>query len=146
MTRHHLSLLALTAALVATSPVAAQNAVSAPASKTLDIYVTDTEGGKATLFVSPSGETVLIDTGNPGERDLSRIMQVLGVAGVKKIDYLISTHYHRDHIGGLQALAQRIPIAHFMDHGANIEVARAGRRLPRRVRLRSSPPARSTPW
>src|SRR5439155_2795516 len=112
----------LLAALVATAPVVAQTAASAPYSKTLDIYVTDTEGGKATLFVSPSGETVLIDTGNPGDRDLGRIMQVLGAAGVKKIDYLISTHYHRDHIGGLQALAQRIPIAHYLDHGANVEV------------------------
>ena len=122
MTRHHIISLFLTAALVAASPVAAQRAASAPTAKTLDIYVTDTEGGKATLFVSPSGETVLIDTGNPGDRDLGRIMQVLGAAGVKKIDYLISTHYHRDHIGSLAALAQRIPIAHFMDHGANIEV------------------------
>ena len=116
MNRQRTLSLVLTAALVATSSVAAQ----APAStKTLDIYVTDTEGGKATLFVSPSGETVLIDTGNPGDRDLGRIMQVLGAAGAKKIDYLISTHYHRDHIGGLTALAQRIPIAHFMDHGAS---------------------------
>lgn len=122
MTRHRLLSLALTAALAAAAPVAAQKSASAPAGKTLDIYVTDTEGGKATLFVSPSGETVLIDTGNPGARDLGRILQVIGVAGVKKLDYVISTHYHRDHIGGLQALAQRIPIAHFMDHGANIEV------------------------
>jgi len=118
MNRQSALFLALTAALVVAAPaVAAQSSA-----KTLDIYVTDTEGGKATLFVSPSGETVLIDTGNPGDRDLGRIMQVLGAAGVKKIDYLISTHYHRDHIGGLQALAQRIPIAHFMDHGANIEI------------------------
>jgi beta-lactamase superfamily II metal-dependent hydrolase len=122
MTRHRTLSLVLTAALVATSSVAAQTPASARSSRTLDIYVTDTEGGKATLFVSPSGETVLVDTGNPGDRDLNRIMQVLGAAGVKKIDYLISTHYHRDHIGGLQALAQRIPIAHFMDHGANVEV------------------------
>jgi len=119
MNRQRTLSLVLTAALVATSSVAAQAPASA---KTLDIYVTDTEGGKATLFVSPSGETVLIDTGNPGARDLGRILQVLGVAGVTKLDYVISTHYHRDHIGGLQALAQRIPITHFMDHGANIEV------------------------
>ena len=121
MTRHRLLSLALTAVLVAASPAGAQSPTSAPPSPTLDIYVTDTEGGKATLFVSPSGETVLIDTGNPGDRDLGRIMSVLGAA-VKQIDYLISTHYHRDHIGGLQALAQRIPIAHYMDHGANVEV------------------------
>jgi competence protein ComEC len=122
MIRHRICSVILAAALVATSSVAAQTPASARSSRTLDIYVTDTEGGKATLFVSPSGETVLIDTGNPGDRDLNRILQVLGAAGVKKIDYLISTHYHRDHIGGLQALAQRIPIAHFMDHGANIEI------------------------
>jgi competence protein ComEC len=122
MTRHRTLSLLLAAALGAASPVAAQTRASAPVSRTLDIYVTDTEGGKATLFVAPSGETVLIDTGNPGERDLGRIMQVLAAAGVKRIDYLISTHYHRDHIGGLTALAQRIPIAQVMDHGANIEI------------------------
>src|SRR4029079_14500629 len=78
MTRHRLLSLALTAAHAAAAPVAAQKSASAPAGRTLDIYVTDTEGGKATLFVSPSGETVLIDTGNPGARDLGRILQVLG--------------------------------------------------------------------
>ena len=88
---------------------------------TLDIYIVDTEGGKATLFVSPAGQTVLIDTGNPGARDLERIMDVISSSGVRKIDYLISTHYHTDHIGGLEALAKRIPVAHFMDHGASVE-------------------------
>jgi len=88
---------------------------------TLDIYLADTEGGKATLFVSPSGETVLIDTGNPGARDGDRILAMLTAAGVKRIDHLISTHYHQDHIGGLAALAQRIPIAHYIDHGPNVE-------------------------
>ena len=88
---------------------------------TLDIYVVDTEGGKATLFVSPSGETVLIDTGNPGARDRDRILDVFKAAGVTRIDHLVSTHYHQDHVGGLAALAQRIPIAHYIDHGANVE-------------------------
>jgi competence protein ComEC len=91
------------------------------APSTLEIYVVDTEGGKATLFVAPSGETVLIDAGNPGTRDVDRIMEVAAVAGVKKIDYLISTHYHVDHVGGLIALAARIPIGHFMDHGPTVE-------------------------
>lgn len=94
----------------------------AAAQRTLDIYVVDTEGGKAALYVAPSGETVLIDTGNPGARDGDRILAVLQAAGVTKIDHLISTHYHRDHIGGLVALARRIPIAHFVDHGPNVEV------------------------
>jgi beta-lactamase superfamily II metal-dependent hydrolase len=90
-------------------------------SELLQIYVVDTEGGKAALFISPSGETALVDTGSPGERDTGRIMAAIDDAGVKQIDYLISTHYHRDHIGGLQELAKRIPIAHFIDHGPSVE-------------------------
>jgi competence protein ComEC len=104
----------------AAAPTGAPHA-TASGGTALDIYIVDTEGGKATLFVTPSGETVLEDTGNPGARDHDRIMEVLGVAGVTHIDYLISTHYHQDHVGGLTALAQKIPVAHFIDHGANIE-------------------------
>jgi beta-lactamase superfamily II metal-dependent hydrolase len=115
-----LHLLGLAAVLACATTARAQSA--ARTGGTLDIYVTDTEGGKATLFVAPSGETVLIDTGNPGERDLGRILEVLDSAHVTRIDHLISTHYHRDHIGGLAALAARIPIAHFYDHGDNVEV------------------------
>jgi beta-lactamase superfamily II metal-dependent hydrolase len=106
-------------ALAGVSTLSAQSA--APRAGTLDIYIADTEGGKAALFVSPSGETVLIDAGNPGSRDGDRIFAMLGDAGVKRIDHLISTHYHQDHVGGLAALAQRIPIAHYVDHGANVE-------------------------
>jgi competence protein ComEC len=91
------------------------------ARKTLDIYVADTEGGKAALYVAPSGQTLLIDTGNPGGRDTDRIMAMLGEAGVTRIDYLISTHYHVDHIGGLLELAKRLPIAHYLDHGPSVE-------------------------
>jgi competence protein ComEC len=89
--------------------------------KTLDIYVIDVEGGKVTLFVSPSGETVLLDTGNPGPRDQERIMTVLSSAGVKQIDHLVTTHYHVDHIGGMQELARQIPIKHYVDHGPSVE-------------------------
>lgn len=113
--------IALLASLAVGTPLRAQSAAAPTPRKSLDIYIVDTEGGKATLFVTPSGETVLEDTGNPGDRDVGRIMDVLGVAGVKKIDWLISTHYHQDHVGGLTALAERVPIAHFIDHGANIE-------------------------
>ena len=89
--------------------------------KTLDIYVVDTEGGKATLFVSPSGESLLIDAGNPGGRDTDRIMAVDRRGRLKQIDYVLLTHYHVDHIGGLQELAKRIPIKHFLDHGPSVE-------------------------
>ena len=89
--------------------------------KTLDIYFIDTEGGLSALYVSPTGESLLIDTGNPGGRDTDRIMDTLNMAGVKQIDHLILTHYHVDHVGGLQELAKRIPIKHFIDHGPSIE-------------------------
>src|SRR3954469_22601505 len=96
-------------------------AAQGPASQSLEIYVIDTEGGKATLYVAPGGQTVLVDSGNPGGRDTDRIMAALSDAGATKIDYLVSTHYHVDHVGGLQELAGRIPIGTFVDHGATVE-------------------------
>src|SRR5690242_132961 len=88
---------------------------------TLDIYVVDVEGGNATLFVAPSGESVLIDTGNVGAeasvRDAERIMAAAKDAGLTQIDHLITTHWHNDHFGGMAELAKRIPIRHFIDHG-----------------------------
>ena len=107
---------------LAASPVAAQTTAAKPAAgKTLDIYVIDVEGGKATLFVTPTGETVLLDSGNPGPRDQERITSVLTAAGVKQIDFLVTTHYHVDHIGGMQELAKTVPIKHFVDHGPSVE-------------------------
>lgn len=91
------------------------------AAKGLDIYYIDTEGGQATLFVSPSGQTLLVDTGNAGERDLNRILDVLNTAGVKQIDHLVLTHYHGDHYGSMAEIVKRIPVAHFYDHGPSIE-------------------------
>ena len=86
--------------------------------RTLDIYFIDTEGGQSTLYVGPAGETLLVDTGNPGDRDLGRILETLKAAGVVRIDHLWSTHYHGDHIGSLLALAKQVPIERFYDHGA----------------------------
>ena len=91
------------------------------AGKTLDMYVVDTEGGHSVLYVSPTGESLLMDVGNPGGRDTDRIMEVINAAGVKQIDHLILTHYHQDHVGGLEELAKRIPIKQFIDHGATVE-------------------------
>ena len=105
---------------VLTLLVSAPGAQTKP-SKSLDIYLMDAEGGKAVLFVSPSGETVLIDTGNPVARDTERIMAMLTEAGVKQIDHLILTHYHVDHVGGLQELAKLVPIKHYVDHGPSVE-------------------------
>jgi beta-lactamase superfamily II metal-dependent hydrolase len=112
--------LAITAAAVlalTSAPMAQRGAPSKP----LNVYVVDTEGGKAALWVAPGGQSLLIDSGNPGNRDLDRIMAAINDAGLKQLDFLISTHYHVDHIGGLQELAKRIPIGHFIDHGPSVE-------------------------
>ena len=94
----------------------------------LDMYVVDVEGGNATLVVAPSGESVLIDSGNGGAaavRDADRIMAAAKDAGLSRIDHLITTHYHGDHFGGMAELASRIPIAEYIDHGANVQPAAA---------------------
>jgi len=91
---------------------------------TLNIYVIDVEGGNAVLFAPPSGESVLVDTGNGGDgavRDAGRIMAAVRDAGLQRIDHLIITHYHGDHIGGLSELATHIPIQEFIDHGVNVQ-------------------------
>jgi beta-lactamase superfamily II metal-dependent hydrolase len=96
----------------------------AAGSKTLDIYIVDVEGGNASLFVSPSGESVLIDTGNGGmaaTRDSGRIMAAMKAAGVSQIDHLITTHWHGDHFGGMAELASHVTIKEFIDHGKNVE-------------------------
>src|ERR1700704_2863212 len=97
--------------------------------KTLDIYLVDVEGGNATLFVSPSGESLLIDTGNtgavPAVRDSERIMAAAKAAGVRQIDHLITTHWHGDHFGGMEELAKHVSIKEFIDHGANVQPAPA---------------------
>ena len=100
----------------------------APASRTLDVYVIDVEGGNATLFVSPSRESLLIDTGNAGAaavRDAGRILDAIKDAGLQKIDHLIITHWHGDHFGGLAELAAKIPIGEFIDHGPNVQPGEA---------------------
>jgi competence protein ComEC len=96
----------------------AATASAGVADRTLDIYWVDVEGGGATLIVTPKGESVLIDTGNPFERDPGRIHKVATeVAGLKKIDHLITTHFHVDHFGGAAELAALIPIGQVHDKG-----------------------------
>jgi competence protein ComEC len=93
-------------------------AVSKAAPKTLDIYFIDVEGGAATLIVTPAGQSLLVDSGFPGDRDAGRIADVaLKIAGLTQIDHYITTHWHRDHVGGSTRLAQLIPIKHYYDHG-----------------------------
>lgn len=86
--------------------------------RTLDIYFVDTEGGAATLIVTPTKESILIDTGNPGTRDANRIAKVAKeVAHITTINHLITTHWHLDHYGGVEELNKLLPIRHFYDRG-----------------------------
>jgi beta-lactamase superfamily II metal-dependent hydrolase len=103
--------------------LASSGATTAPPQKMLDIYFIDVEGGQATLLVSPSGESMLVDAGWPGfnGRDADRIAGAAEQAGVSRIDYMFVTHYHTDHVGGVPELAARMPIRTFVDHGPTVE-------------------------
>jgi beta-lactamase superfamily II metal-dependent hydrolase len=111
----------LSAALSIVVLAAVGAAAQAKNTKPLEIWVVDVEGGKAALYVTPTGQTAIIDTGFPGARDLDRILAAIADAGVKQIDYLVSTHYHVDHIGNTVELAKRIPVGTFVDHGPTVE-------------------------
>ncbi|RDC63024.1 ComEC/Rec2 family competence protein [Adhaeribacter pallidiroseus] len=103
--------------IIAPEP-AAKKAIPAYAANPLTFYWIDVEGGAATLIVTPTGESVLIDSGNPGNRDADRIYQVAkNVAGLKQIDHLITTHWHIDHYGGAAELAKKMPIIEVHDKG-----------------------------
>jgi beta-lactamase superfamily II metal-dependent hydrolase len=118
------------AALLLAMPAAAQE-------KPLKIIVVDVEGGAATLFLTPEGHSLLVDTGWPpgngqmpspdGSKDSSdRIVMAAKKLGIKKLDYVLVTHYHDDHSGGAAALAKKIPVGTFIDHGPNGDPLRPG--------------------
>ena len=117
------------AAVVIVLVVAA--AAATRAADTLDIYFIDTEGGQATLLVTPAGQSMLIDTGfagldsnNPDKetgRDATRIAAAAMLAGVRQIDVLMPTHFHGDHVGGVQQIAAKLPIALFVDDGPAVQ-------------------------
>ena len=100
--------------------------------KGLQIYFVDVEGGQATLFVTPDGKSLLIDTGWPDNngRDASRIVAAAKDAKISKIDFVLITHFHDDHVGGAPQLAAKIPVGTFIDHGENRETNSEG---PQRV-------------
>src|SRR3979490_926952 len=97
------------------------------APKALQIYFVDVEGGQATLFVTPEGKSLLIDTGWPDNngRDADRIAAAAKDAKISKIDFVLITHYHDDHVGGAPQLAAKIPVGTFIDHGENRETTNA---------------------
>jgi beta-lactamase superfamily II metal-dependent hydrolase len=104
---------------------------AARAADDLRIYFIDVEGGQSTLFVSPSGQSMLVDTGEVAfnGRDPNRIAAVAKVAGIKQIDFVVVTHFHSDHVGGVPKLAELIPIKTFVDHGPTVENDTKGEQL-----------------
>jgi beta-lactamase superfamily II metal-dependent hydrolase len=118
------SVLLLVSSFLTLLPFANPHPASAQAkARQLLIYAVDVEGGQATLIVSPSGASLLIDTGWPTSdgRDASRIQQAMHDAGISRIDHLLVTHFHHDHVGGVPELVNRVPIGEFLDHGPNRE-------------------------
>lgn len=125
-----------TLAAVALCAAAATIEISG-ARSSLDIYFIDVEGGQSTLFVTPAGQSLLVDTGFPGERggfeavpgdpgrarDANRIVAAARDAGVAQIDYLLTTHFHADHDGGVVELSRLMPIRTFVDHGSVLPAA-----------------------
>ena len=100
--------------------MASTRAYAGEADGKLDIYFIDVEGGAATLVVTPAGESILIDSGYPdnGGRDLGRILHVVkDVAGLKKINHAVVSHWHLDHFGNHASLAGSLPIENFWDRG-----------------------------
>ncbi|HKV80909.1 MAG TPA: MBL fold metallo-hydrolase [Candidatus Sulfotelmatobacter sp.] len=113
----------LIAVLYASSILRPCLAATPAAPKPMQVYFIDVEGGQATLVVSPSGQSLLIDTGWPGNegRDADRILAAAHQAGLQQIDFVLITHYHRDHVGGVPGLVDGIKVGTFVDHGSNLE-------------------------
>jgi len=99
--------------------------------KALQIFFIDVEGGQSTLFVTPAGQSLLVDTGwgYNAFRDANRIAAAAKHAKIKKIDYVLITHFHTDHVGGVPQLVQKMTVEHFVDHGVNREESKATQTL-----------------
>jgi glyoxylase-like metal-dependent hydrolase (beta-lactamase superfamily II) len=125
--------------------VCATAVVCAP--KTLDLWVIDTEGGKALLVRSPAGKSMLIDTGFPGnnERDTNRILEVCRLAGVERLDVLLTTHYDLDHVSNTPSLVAMMPVTLFVDHGVPVVSDALASRPSTRVTGRSTRPPTTRP-
>src|SRR3984885_10935821 len=121
--RRRLQAWCLLAAVLAWSMLAGAQA----GSRSLRVYFIDVDGGQSTLFVTPEGKSLLIDTGWAGNNglDAGRIAAAAKDAGVSKIDFVLLTHYHADHTGGVPELAQKIPVGTFVDHGPSRETTGA---------------------
>jgi beta-lactamase superfamily II metal-dependent hydrolase len=86
----------------------------------LDIYCLNVGQGDATLVVSPSGQTMLVD-GGENEMGSSVIIPFLEAHGIATLNYMVATHMESDHIGGLDEVARSFMPAVAYDHGGMLE-------------------------
>src|SRR6266581_3313815 len=118
MNERNLVRLAVSLIFLVLATIPARDARAGVADKRLDVYWIDVEGGAATLIVTPAGESILVDAGNPGDRDVGRIHRVAKeVAGLTRIDHLVVTHYHVDHFGGVAELTALMPVLALYENG-----------------------------
>lgn len=130
--RPGLALLAALALILPCSGLCSPGAMAAEAG--LKVVAVDVEGGAAMLFLTPEGKSLLVDTGwaaglggtTPGSSSADRIMAAAHKLGIRKLDYVLITHYHADHVGGVEDLLRQMPVGTFIDHGANREALPAG--------------------
>ncbi|MEO7142008.1 MAG: MBL fold metallo-hydrolase [Bryobacteraceae bacterium] len=106
-------------------------ALPALAARNLEIFFIDVEGGQSTLIVTPARQSLLVDTGwaDYSGRDADRIVDAAKKAGVKRIDFLLVTHHHLDHVGGVPNLVERMKVGTFLDHGPTVETAKQAQGL-----------------
>lgn len=112
--------------------------------------------GEATLITFHDGKTMLLDGGGPlhdSSRDIGKqlLLPALRKIGVKRVDYLVLSHSHPDHIQGLLTVAAAMPVGEFWENGRNLgkdyatlRQLLAARNVPVRVLDAASPPLRIT--
>ena len=83
--------------------------ISPVLNEVLKVSFIDVGQGDSTLLELPNGEIMLIDAGNP--EDGERIVEMIEEKGYKKVDYLIATHPHSDHIGGMAEVVKAFEIS-----------------------------------
>lgn len=87
-----------------------------PVSSELRVFFLDVGQGDAELIITPKGKTILVD-GGPGDNVLSKLGDILPI-GQKKIDTVILTHPHADHLEGLIPVLKRYAVGEIYYSGA----------------------------
>jgi len=81
-------------------------------------YFVDVGSGNAAFVVAPSGEVMMLDAGPTRAAD--RILAFMEQNGIRKIDWLVVSHFEDDHMGAAARIAEKVPILHFVDHGESV--------------------------